>query len=138
IAWLAKRLEGGQVEKIEEALAELPFLDEAVRQQLKDDPALQAASQCTADKEPWMRRDIEGGVPVGGRIFQEGYKGHWYSYDHAARQRKVSLYQFRAPGEWFAEVYAAYYEPDIGAKERGARLKERDPQTWAWFKANLD
>ena len=46
---------------------------------------------------------------LGGRVYQEAYKGDWYSYDAAARKKGVSSYQFRAPGEWFAEVYSAFF-----------------------------
>ena len=41
--------------------------------------------------------------------YHEGYDGDWYSYDVAARSKGISGYQFRAPGEFFAELYAAYY-----------------------------
>lgn len=42
-------------------------------------------------------------------VYQEAYKGRWVSYRHAARRMGIHGYQFRAPGEWFAELYAAYY-----------------------------
>lgn len=139
IAWLARRLERGDAARLDEALGELEFLDEERRARLRADAALRAAACCKADDEPWMRGDLDGGVALGGRIFQESYAGYWYSYDHAARARKVSLYQFRAPAEWFAEAYAAYWEPprEPGG-ERGARLKERDPALWDWFRRNLE
>lgn len=47
---------------------------------------------------------------VGGRIYQESYPDKWWSYSLAARGTAVSEYQFRAPGEWFAEAYSAFYE----------------------------
>ncbi len=43
-----------------------------------------------------------------GRVYQQAYSSKWVSYD-SARQDNVSDYQFRAPGEWFAELYAAFY-----------------------------
>ncbi len=43
------------------------------------------------------------------RVYQESYDNKWVSYDFSKRSQGVSGYQFRAPGEWFAEVYAAYY-----------------------------
>jgi hypothetical protein len=46
---------------------------------------------------------------IGGRVYHEGYDGDWYSYDLAARSKGMRGYQFRAPGEWFAELYAAFY-----------------------------
>ena len=30
------------------------------------------------------------------------------SYQTAARRRGITAYQFRAPGEWFSELYAAF------------------------------
>jgi len=41
--------------------------------------------------------------------YQEAYNGKWVSYELAARGAGVSSYQFRAPGEWFAEAYAAFF-----------------------------
>ena len=33
---------------------------------------------------------------------------HWVSYEYAARKKGITGYQFRAPAEWFAELYASY------------------------------
>lgn len=44
----------------------------------------------------------------GGRVFVESYAREWYSYEHDARKRGITGYQFRSPQEWFAELYAAY------------------------------
>jgi len=46
---------------------------------------------------------------VGSRVYQEAYGNQWWSYEIGARGTLVSTYQFRAPGEWFAECYAAYF-----------------------------
>ena len=43
------------------------------------------------------------------RLYFESYKGDWTSYQIDARKKGVSSYQFRAPAEWFAEIYATYY-----------------------------
>jgi hypothetical protein len=46
---------------------------------------------------------------IGGRVYHESYGNKWVSYDIGLRKRAISNYQFRAPSEWFAELYAAYY-----------------------------
>ena len=43
-----------------------------------------------------------------GTLYQEAYAGRWVSYKVEARKKGISGYQFRAPGEWFAELYAAF------------------------------
>jgi len=44
-----------------------------------------------------------------GRVYQESYEGKWTSYIFEARKKKVSNYQFRAAGEWYAEAYATFF-----------------------------
>ena len=44
-----------------------------------------------------------------GRMIHEAYANHWVSYDFDARKQGITGYQFRAPGEWFSELYAAYF-----------------------------
>lgn len=51
-------------------------------------------------------------VLADGRCYHEGYPGKWFSYsndDRADKKQSVSLYQWRSPGEWFAELYAWHY-----------------------------
>lgn len=43
------------------------------------------------------------------RVYQQSNEKNWWSYDLTARTGNVSSYQFRSPGEYFAELYAAYY-----------------------------
>ncbi len=50
---------------------------------------------------------------IDGVVYQEAYKGWWVSYELAARSKGIHGYQFRAPGEWFAELYAAYYSDKL-------------------------
>jgi len=47
-------------------------------------------------------------VTLDGRAYHQAYQANtWVSYDPAARTgTEVRDYQFRAPGEWFAELYA--------------------------------
>jgi len=42
------------------------------------------------------------------RVYQESYPSTWTSYKVEARKRGITSYQFRAPGEWFSELYAAF------------------------------
>lgn len=62
---------------------------------------------------------------VDGRVYQEAYEDTYWSYDASARARGIGGYQFRAPGEWFSEIYACYY---------GGRLKSDHPD-YAWLNA---
>lgn len=53
--------------------------------------------------EPWFTPP----PPISGRCYLESYTNHWWSYSHAAVSKtRVNDYQWRSPGEWFAEVYA--------------------------------
>lgn len=64
--------------------------------------------QYLAAARPWQR-DISGGKIAGKDASQEAYKGDtkWWRYDKGARaDTRVTDYQWRAPGEWFAELYA--------------------------------
>ena len=67
----------------------------------------------------WWKGAICQRVAIGGRVYQESYDdGRWRSYLYAARAKGISGYQFRAPAEWFAELYAAYF---------GEKLKPSHP-----------
>lgn len=65
-------------------------------------------------KNPWnegtlCKTDITAdGIVIDGRIYHEAYAGIWVSYLAEKRKQGVTGYQFRAPGEWFAELYAVY------------------------------
>lgn len=45
-----------------------------------------------------------------GRVHFEAYKGQWWSFDVKQRANAVSDYQWRSPGEWFAEPYALHLQ----------------------------
>jgi hypothetical protein len=63
-------------------------------------------------------------IAVAGRVCHQSQANDWYSYQLSARQASgVSHYQWRAPAEWFAEIYAMYYMDE---------LKASHPM-YAWF-----
>ena len=47
-------------------------------------------------------------IVIGTRIYHVAYPSRWVSYLASARKRGITGYRFRAPGEWFSELYAAY------------------------------
>jgi hypothetical protein len=61
--------------------------------------------------EPWNKGKAHAdSVVLNGRVYQEAYDNDWFSYAHADRATTgVTKYQWRAPGEWFAEIYALFY-----------------------------
>ena len=65
---------------------------------------------------------------IGDRVYQEAYENTWYRFEVAVRGRGIGGYQFRAPGEWFAELYATFY---------GGRLANNHPD-YAWVQALVD
>ncbi len=95
-----------------------------------------AAAAAFQNKGPvsvvWQPRNWTGGgsgpwytdawVTAGGRNFQRAYddQASLYSFLAAERAaRMVTEYQWRAPGEWFAEVYQVYYaEQEQGKHSR--------------------
>jgi hypothetical protein len=56
----------------------------------------------------WWKQGDTGKINVNGTVYHQAYAKTWVSYDFAARKKGLTGYQFRAPGEWFAELYAAY------------------------------
>lgn len=93
----------------------------------------------TSGSSPWYGNK-QG--TVGNRRFHQSYGGNNYvSYLAESREKYgVSAYQFRAPGEWFAEAYACYYSdhPDVNGKDPGTRLRTRDAATADWFDKNVN
>jgi len=91
-------------------------------------------------KSPWY--GSHGRAALNDRIFQRAYDdGRFVSYSHQAKLRHgVSAYQWRAPGEWFAEAYACYYSDNDSADgtPMGTRLRTRDSRSADWFDRIVD
>ena len=90
--------------------------------------------------QPWYD---DSWVRIDGRCFQRGYDGadSLFSFDSSARDNhQVTAYQWRAPGEWFAEVYQVYYaEQEKGpASPVGALLRSKDAQAAALISGRVD
>lgn len=71
-------------------------------------------------------------VSVDGRMYVVGGpdNGSWFSFDKAAWDKRLSLYQYAAPNEWFAEFYAA---ANNGAASIREAARSRYPQAWNWL-----
>ena len=75
-------------------------------------------------EEMWMDGVESKKRAIDKRVYHEAYGGDWVSYEYAARSQGIHGYQFRAPGEWFAELYAAFYSD---------KLKDKHPAV-EWLK----
>ena len=64
----------------------------------------------------WWQQPLVEKATIDGVMYQEAYAGRWVSYDAAARKKALTGYQFRAPAEWFAELYAGYKSNKLGPK----------------------
>jgi len=75
----------------------------------------------------WSQPDSEFITMKDGMIYHEAYDRQWYGYLAEARKKGITGYQFRAPGEWFAELYSAFrlkkLKPGHPAEEWLSKLK---------------
>ena len=65
--------------------------------------------------KPWSKASVVNEHKIKGVMYQEAYKNNWVSYVADARKKGIRGYQFRAPGEWFADLYAAYHTKKISS-----------------------
>jgi len=62
-----------------------------------------------AAQNVWWRQGDCNKITIKGRIYHEAYHQTWVSYLASARKSGITGYQFRAPAEWFAELYATFH-----------------------------
>lgn len=103
---------------LEGALPDKPATDTAALGSLRNrwraitgDATVSACLKARTDKSPWYGgKSRAAELTAGNRVYHESYAGQWSSYLFAARAATgISEYQWRAAGEWFAEIYALYY-----------------------------
>jgi hypothetical protein len=68
--------------------------------------AVLSAVKMLSGNDGWVRA---GKYEIDGYYWHEAYEGDWWSYKPDLWKGRVSNYQMRAPGEYFAEAYAAFY-----------------------------
>ena len=67
-------------------------------------------------KNVWWRQGDCDTITIGKTmIYHEAYDMNWVGYLAAARKKGMTGYQFRAPAEWFAELYASFHSGKIQA-----------------------
>jgi hypothetical protein len=73
-------------------------------------------------KEPWEKAAVsKKRTTADGIVYHEAYEGSWVGYRYSARAQGITGYQFRAPAEWFAELYAAYHMHKLNPKHPAAQ-----------------
>lgn len=89
--------------------------------------AVDAWYKLTSDKggkKIWYSYSDSKQAAIGTTVYQEAYPKQWVSYLLAERSKGITAYQWRAAGEWFAELYMCWY---------GKKLKPNHPFA-SWLK----
>jgi hypothetical protein len=97
----------------------LPAPDADVEQEIWDQQRIAAETWCDSirsGRKIWNSASDAARLKIGDKVYQEAYPNKWVSYNFSARSQGVTGYQFRAPGEWFAELYAAYHTKKMNPK----------------------
>lgn len=69
--------------------------------------------QLATKSEIWYDYGKSKKAAIGGVVYQEAYANQWVSYLLAERAKGITGYQWRAAGEWFAELYMAYHSKKL-------------------------
>lgn len=69
-----------------------------------------------ARPQVYMDQGACASLTINDTIYQEAYPRVWVSYPASERSKGLTGYQFRAPGEWFAELYAGYRSGKLGPR----------------------
>lgn len=91
---------------IDEACSDEEWASRRLQAQAHIDTASEAA-------QPWASMTSAKKIAIDGVVYQESYPNTWTSYLLGERAKGITGYQFRAPGEWFSELYAAYHSDKL-------------------------
>jgi hypothetical protein len=99
----------------EASVSPAPMPKNITKEEVWEGRRTNAVAWCKAvvvGNELWQKQAESEANAIGKerRVYQQGGPGDtWVSYKLEARKKGITGYQFRAAGEWFSELYAAYY-----------------------------
>ena len=90
--------------------AQPPSISAKAWSSITKDKVVAACKAARSEETPWYKgKKGAETLKAGAYVYQESYAGDWQRYSFAARAATgVSEYQWRADGEWFAEIYAMH------------------------------
>lgn len=102
--------------------------DQSLKFKLDAHPAVAICENIRVKNKHWDQGDSGANKnKVGDRVYQEAYAGSWYSYELAQRKgSRIRDYTFRAPGEWFADAYAEFYDKKLSKKHPAYEFLSQD------------